>query len=61
MKEINIKLSINELKLIDYCLMQCLINSRQETKLKQQVKILIAKLRRITTGEQNNSLKARVR
>lgn len=51
MKEISIKLSINELKSIDYCLMQYLINSRQETKLKQQIKILIAKLRRITIRE----------
>lgn len=51
MEEIHIKLSINELQLIEYCMMQCLINSRQETKLKQQTKILIAKLRKITTGE----------
>lgn len=51
MEEVTIKLSINELKIIDYCIMQCLINSKRETNLKQQTKILIAKLRKITTGE----------
>lgn len=47
MKEAIVRLSEDELKLIDYCMMLCLINSERETKLKQQAKILIAKLRKI--------------
>ena len=47
MKEVIVRLSEDELKLIDYCMMLCLINSKQETKFKQQAKILITKLRKI--------------
>ena len=47
MEKINIKLTLNELKLIDYCILQCIINSKKDTKILKEAKNLIAKLRKI--------------